>query len=263
MGPVSTDKVGGAIIIGLVFFLVTCVCDADAEQKTGVAALAGIWVPESTISKLTETMSPISSSPEMITISKGADRRWKLSWTNFHEGSWRIILNFNQGANSLKKAVLRLSMWESLSPDNTRDGEMLVDMSFDKAGSVPSAVFAGASFIEHRGERFVKVPEGFATYANQLLLQGKWHDGRRRSYVFTADCMAKWPDVSFQYEISMDSSEAGCDYIKIRATGEPGGYKRYGFARSKDSLSLFEILYDQPVPISCEDKPFAVLKRDN
>lgn len=228
-----------------------------------VGILEGIWVPESTVRTLKETFSPISCRPEMIIISRNADRRWKFTWANFHEGSWRYILGYASQAGDRSKGTLRLSKWESPMADDTPEGLIQVDTGLGKSGSVLWMSFNSLLGLDHNNERFVKIPVELDRYANELLIAGNWHDRDKRSYVFTPDGAARWPDGSFHYEISMDKIEAGCDYIKVAVKGEPGVYKRYGFKRTKDTLSLYTIVYDRDMPISCEDTPFVVLKRDD
>jgi len=68
------------------------------------------------------------------------------------------------------------------------------------------------------------------------------------------DGHAKWPDRSFAYEVSIDESEADCDYVFFDKADEVGGYKRYGFRWTKGTLRLYSIAYprDGAAPIHCD-----------
>ena len=90
---------------------------------------------------------------------------------------------------------------------------------------------------------------------------GRYVDRKGKQYSFSKEGIASWPDRSFSYALSLDSSEAGCDYFQTDDPKEPGHRKRYGFKWNGDRLDLFAIVYDQDIPIACEDRPFASLVR--
>ncbi|HEV8579974.1 MAG TPA: hypothetical protein VGX68_12945 [Thermoanaerobaculia bacterium] len=65
---------------------------------------------------------------------------------------------------------------------------------------------------------------------------------------------AVWPDHTFRYEVSIDESEADCDYIFHPQKGEVGETKRYGFRWMNDRLRIYAITYpkDGAAPIHCD-----------
>lgn len=229
-----------------------------AILKDPILSIEGIWVPESTIRKLHESMSPHASNPEMIIIAVSDETRWRFSWVNYHEATWRYILNYKKRP---KGAILRFSPYERYSTERSDGDELAIQIKTDTAGRAVSLKFMDYPAISHLDESFVRIPDELHRYSSKLLLVGVWQDKDNRLFNFSMDGIAKWPDETFNYTISMDGSEADCDYITTPASKEPGGSRRIGFSRKGNSLMIYRIRYDKDTPISCDTQPLYILNK--
>ena len=226
-----------------------------APRPLTVEQIDGHWVRKKYLDSLRSTRSPFTEAPESVSISAKNNR---LYWTNYHEGSWRRILRIEPSDNAY---VLVVGQWEVESPAPNETLRVPFKPARDQAGKIVSIAFLDDSLARSKGESFIRLPLPLEEYANELLLVGRYVDRKGKQYSFSKEGIASWPDRSFSYALSLDSSEAGCDYFQTDDPKEPGHRKRYGFKWNGDRLDLFAIVYDQDIPIACEDRPFASLVR--
>jgi hypothetical protein len=263
------DKMAGrAAVIGIAVLALLAIGVAAAivfsgSKPTGERLgddLDGIWVRQKYLDAVQSARSPFAEEPEVVTIDSTKAR---LTWTNFHEGSWRRILGVT---GEPKAGTLMLGSWEEITPRAT---SLELPYAIADRASGPTLSFTVQGVVAAVGEPFVKLNSPLEPHVNELLLVGEYTDQKGRAASFGKDHIAKWSfdermprqDYSFSYEVALDSSEAECPYIRIADEAQPGGFKRYGYRSQRTTLELFEILYDTGVPIACAEQPFAVLTR--
>jgi len=226
------------------------------SKNLTIEQLDGQWVRKKYLDSLRSNRSQFSEQTENILISAKTNR---LSWTNYHEGSWRRILRIELSKNGY---VLVVGQWEIDSPVPSEILQIPFKPTMDYQGKIVSIEFLDNSLASSKNEPFVRLSVPLEEYANELLLVGQYIDQKGKQYTFSKEGVASWPDRSFSYKLPLDSSEAGCDYFQTNDPKEPGNYKRYGFKWKGNRLDLFTIVYSRDdIPIACEDHPFVSLVR--
>jgi hypothetical protein len=92
-------------------------------------------------------------------------------------------------------------------------------------------------------------------YVSRVVLAGKYHDSRRRSYEFGEDGRAVFPDRKFRFEIGLDHVLNDFDYFM-----DMDGHKMWAFKRKGAELQIFPTSdADGPEEIS-SDRPYLTLR---
>ena len=237
-----------------IFILFSQMVSASPKSLT-LEQLNGNWIRKKYADALTSSRSAFSESPESIKISSKSNR---IEWSSYHEYSWRKILRFE--FSDKEYAIIAAKNWEEDPPLSKEELRVPVTVDFDSDGKITSLRFSDNSISVFPNEKFVRLQLDLEEYANENILQGEYADENGLSYSFRAGGLAVWPTMTFPYQISLDSSEAGCDYFKTEDKTEPGGEKRFGYSWKDNLLNLYAIVYDREVPIDCEQTPFAILK---
>lgn len=234
---------------------------ADDKLST-LSNLSGVWVPQRYVDSLNTRHSAISSSPEEITIQKEKDGSWRLLWTNFHEGSWRSILSFPKEPGNDSNYFLKVGDWEdpsSSESQHTTTWRLRVSQNGSAINFIEFIDAADSSI--NMKIPFVRITEPLSKYVLLKLLAGHYKDAAQRNFEFTLGGEARWPGQKFPFEVSLDHSEADCDYFYNPLKGDRKSPNAYGFRWKGSELWLFQLLETDAMPIHCEAKPFAILHR--
>jgi hypothetical protein len=213
--------------------------------------LSGSWLSEVYAEALLATRSPLAAAArsEPLGLEVTPDR---LSVTSFHEGFWRVLRAVEPGAASGEVVLVLGEQAEVAEPAAWR--RVNARLGPGEPPRLSAALWSDDVVIYRR------LPGTLKGFVNHGLLAGKYRDQRGRVYSFSEDGEATWPERSFPYQVSLDVSEAACDYLQTPDPTQPGGQRRYGFAWVDGKLQLHHVVYDLPVPISCQAAPFAVLE---
>jgi hypothetical protein len=207
----------------------------------------GIWVSEKYLASLKTNKTPFKGNPESFEINTEGK---KLKWTNFHEGYWRNIFAYGKEKNNY---FLKVS-----EPESSSSNMELVRFSIENG----ALIFSEGSIVEQINERFIKIPSDLSEYANKLILSGSYKDAEGKRYKFTEEGNAIWPELTFDYKLVLDSSEAGCPYINANIKDNQGHPKRFGYKWGSEFLYIFEIVEDGDAPISCAKEPHLKLVKE-
>jgi hypothetical protein len=226
---------------------------AAAAPPPALREVAGIWVAGKALRTILDKRSPHAAVAESVTITpaaSGADGR--LAWNDGHEASWRRIVRVE--APAADRPVLITGPWEQETPSPKDLVPVPLRVERDAAGKVKALIFLDAHLVQAHGEPWTRIDEPVPAYLNRRLLAGSYRDAQGKAWSFSTGEKAVWPGQSFAYEVSIDESEADCDYIFFSKAGEVGGYKRYGFRWDQRTLRLYEIVYpeDGAAPIHCD-----------
>lgn len=238
----------------LVFVAVLALAPAAyAAPPPALQDLAGTWVAGKALQTILAKRSPHAAVAESVKITATTRKSGRLDWNNTHEGSWRTVVGVEAGAVP-DQAVLVTGAWEILAPKPAEQVRVPIRVQRNAAGKVEGLTFLSDVLVQAQNEPWTRLEEPVATYLNKKVLAGAYRDDRGRAWTFTPDGKAVWPNASFGYEVSIDDSEADCDYIAHPQKDEVGGYKRYGFLWRKGHLRLFSITYpkDGAAPIHCD-----------
>ncbi|QQR75879.1 MAG: hypothetical protein IPJ17_10020 [Holophagales bacterium] len=246
-----------AVALGL-----AAAASAAATPPLDPSAFAGAWVSEPWAEALVSSRSPLraaDASPPLAFEVERAPFGWRLTVTSFHEASHWAFVAAQAGARA-GEVTLVLDPAEDDQPDLS--GRKRVAATLAPAGGPPQGLRA-ALWSEDEAASFRRLDGPLAAWVNRSLIAGQYRDAQGRIWSFGIDGKARWPERAFDYEVSVDPSEAGCDYLQSPDPQETGGQWRTGFAWHDGRLELFRIVYDQEVPISCVGKPFALLTPTN
>jgi hypothetical protein len=224
-----------------------------AAPPPSLRDLTGTWVAGKALETILAKRSPHAAVAENVMIGPDCSGPGGgLSWSNGHETSWRAILDLD--AAKPERMALITGPWEQGKPQPANLVRVPLHLERNAAGKVKTLTFLNDTLVQAKGEPWVHLDEPVPAYLNRRLLAGSYRDTKGRAWTFTADGKAKWPDRAFAYAISIDASEADCDYIFFAKQGEVGGTQRYGFRWENGRLRLYSIAYPEngAAPIHCD-----------
>lgn len=220
---------------------------SSAPVVQNLTNIDGFWVSEKYLAALKTNKAPFNENPETLEIdTKGK----KLKWTNFHEGYARHIFEYRKENDFY---MLKVSEPESSKPE----AEVV---RFSIEGE--AIIFNEGRLVDQKNERFIKIPSELPDYANKLILSGRYKDAEGKSYIFTEQGNAIWPELTFDYDLVLDSTEAACPYISSSMKDDEGYPKSFGYKWDAEFLYIFDIVEDGDAPISCAKEPFLKLVRE-
>jgi len=253
----------GTLIISL---LINLGCGITALAESSVKDLEGIWVSEIGLHRLRETLSPKAGGTSQIIIGRAEQgNRFKLEWTNFHEGSWCYILALDRTKNADQYRLI-LGPWESDALDEADVWRVPLKLKLGAEDRVRQIIFLDNSLVLANQAR-VRIPVPWPRYVNRLVFAGTWKDERGKAFAFTELGLVDLPDGQFSaYKVCLDFVGATCDSIKFNKPNvfgsNNGRIYRYGFKRIKNELQLFGIIIHRAGYHSCEDAPMLILRKE-
>jgi hypothetical protein len=206
-----------------------------------ITSLQGHWITARYADALASMRSPARAEkvdPAIAMTIKGN----RADITSFHEGSWRMITSVDEHA----------IVATPLENPNGKAERLPLTVTRDAQGAV--ATIKVALWPETLAT-FRRIDVDAETYARRVVLAGTYRDAKGVAYFFTEAgqfTVGKGP--AKLYHVSLDTSEACCDYF---VTGEED---RTGFRWSDGKLLLYKIIEDpNGCPISCAKTPYATL----
>lgn len=235
----------------------------SAPASTGAPArslapadLEGDWLSAKFLDAVRATRAPVSAPDPLAFTVKKHGNGWRLHATDFHEGYWRALSGIEAKPDGTYALVVGPMEHEPAGPKELT--RLRVSVTWGASG--PETVTGKIWDSEGGPITLRRLPGPRAAFLNRLVLAGAYRDEEGRRWEFTESGEAKWPGESFRYELNLDSSEAGIDYVKKPDASEPGMTRRTGFAWKDGVLLLFYVVYDRDYPISAASRPFAVLR---
>ena len=226
------------------------------ERSLAPADLEGDWLSAKFLDAVRATRAPVGApDPYGFTVRKHGNG-WRIAMTSFHEGYWRTLSAVEARPGGGWALVVGPMESEPKGPKELT--RVPVEVTWGAAG--PETV-AGALWDAEAGQiAFRRLPAPRARYLNRIVLAGTYRDEEGRRFVFDESGEATWPGEGFRYELNLDPSEAGCDYITRPDRTQPNETRRYAFAWKDGALRLSHVVYDRDFPISAASRPFAVLR---
>jgi hypothetical protein len=252
----SPSFTSGARSLLLLVFVVGCSAGA-AKPPLRLADLQGEWIARpylEAVRRTKQTLAPQERTPALsFTVRRASGGGFEMERTNFHESVTQPIESFETTSEGA-----RLVLGEGERPD-----PVTVERLGTKKRRCTGILRVGGVWSGAPAEAYVyaRVPGSVRKAIHEAVLAGEYRDAAGRSYVFTPAGRATWPDREFDYEVSLDPSEACCEYFQHADPKGVGGQARYGYAWKDGALQVFRVFY--PVdgcPISCEPEPMLVLR---
>jgi hypothetical protein len=256
----------------LLFFALVAGCSAGAAQPSlRLADLEGEWIVRpylEAVRRTKQTLAPQDRTPALsFTVRRASGGGFEMERTNFHEAVTQPIESFEPTAGGARFVL--------------GGGERPEPITIERMGTKKrrctgvlrvGGVWPGAPADPYV---YVRAPGSVRKAVNEAVLAGEYRDAAGRSYVFTPAGYATWPDREFDYEISLDPSEACCEYFQhadpkggrqgMASVDDVyfavvGGQVRYGYAWKDGMLQVSRVFYPEDgCPISCEPEPMLVL----
>ncbi|HUU74089.1 MAG TPA: hypothetical protein VMW70_15790 [Burkholderiales bacterium] len=229
------------------------------SERVFIHDLEGIWMSESYVAALRKTRmahtAAKAAKPVVIAI-KREGRAFPYLATDFDKAALMYVLDVEP---DLKPGSYRLVLAKKNEPTSNSEtefvwfkGERDADKKFRKLAFKEPFIMGGKwANYEHVGLELGPIVNG-------IVLAGRYKDKGGREWSFTKEGQATFPDKTFYYELSINDSKAGCEYLEAEDLTSEDGLSYYGYAWKAGKLQLFraEIKKDR---VRCEAKPFAEL----
>lgn len=230
-------------------------------DRVFIHQLEGIWVKARYLEALEKTRMPHLTAKKVPPVVIGIQRQgrsYPIVMTNFDKASVQAVLDVEPGQ---EPGLYRLVLGPDDRPVSSSEvkylwfrGERNAQGGFDRL-QMAELVFSKGEWAD-----YVFMGKELAPRINRAVMAGKYKDENGRTWEFSAGGEAYWPDKTFAYEVSLNDSSAGCEYLEAEDLKAADGKLRYGYAWRADRLLLYNArLVNKSV--RCDSRPFAILTR--
>lgn len=236
-------------------FVLAAGCAAAGKSPLRPADLEGEWIVRpylEAVRHARQTLAPQERVPALsFTVRPASGGGLEMERTNFHEALTQPIEDFEATREGAAFVLTGGERPEPITVERVRTKRGCSGVL--RVGGVWSGAPA-SSYV------YTRVAGSVQEAVNRLVLAGEYRDAAGRSYVFSPEGRATWPDRAFDYEIALDPSEACCEYFQHADPNGVGGQARFGYAWKAGALQVFRVFYPEDgCPISCEPEPMLVL----
>jgi hypothetical protein len=220
-----------------------------STAELSLSDLEGTWVPKEYVTRVKATRTRFATMPETVTFKSSARGVWTADWMNYHEGMSYPISNLQSiGAD-------RYRLTTSVPPSPGQSKFIPLSVTRDAKGSVEELRFEDKRVVYYSSGPFIRVQAPLHELVNRWVLLGSYRDEKGRRFTFTSDGQAQWPDKRFSYEVSLDPTQARCEYLYRKDKPD----ERYGVSWRGGKLYLYPGKLDHEDVITCDSVPMAVL----
>lgn len=255
-------KVYFTTALAAVIISTSCACATQKSSAQSVEELKGIWISKKYIDAIRTTKSPCnaaSSKDGTITafwVEEGQNGFERTLIAEMHDSAVERIQGFEEtGQKDSYKIVVEfrkeiVDRVTFLAPDSLR-------WQYGDESSMSDDIFIRISNSSGAEEH----ADVLHRYVNQRVLAGTYRDEPGRSFIFTEDEQAVWPDTSFTYSIGLDCTLIGVDYIRAK------GKKRakpiyYSFIWDQDRLKIYSAILTEDGQLERSIQPLFTLIRE-
>jgi len=272
--------------VAYALLLSLCVGRAEAAEPVALGDLTGEWANETWLERLKETKSPKQAVAGiyytgMAFAPEDSLYEWGV-WFNFHDGLRYRLTGLRpaepEGAYipefGDQQDAMRHSTDDTLLFDESRPVETLV-WSFTGlydgkqrhkfVRCEPSIELIGLYDGKQR-HKFVRCEPSIELMANRIVLAGRYTDEQGRTYEFTGDCTARWPEETFAYRFGIDYVLNKYNYLfRKEWDGKHFEGNAYSFEWVDGKLLLYDVTASRESTdfFNRGDEPFAVLTPGN
>jgi hypothetical protein len=230
------------------------------KDRVYVKNIEGIWMSAAYLDALKVARSPHAAakkaSPLVITVKRdGASYPYMI--TNFRTVALRALLDLEPYS---PPGTLRLVTGPDNLPTNLAD---VVYVPFrgsrDASGNYQTLSVADPFLGKKKWTDFVRLDGELNALINRHTIAGSYHDEQGATWELREAGEAIWPKETFHFELSLEGSDANCEFMEIEDASAKDGKRRIGFAWRADKLALFNTVLGKKPRVRCEAKPFALL----
>jgi len=251
------------VVYALLFPL--CAGRAEAAEPVTLGGLTGEWANETWLERLKETKSPKQAVTGiyytgMAFAPEDSLYEWGV-WFNFHEGLRYRLTGLTPGA---AKGAYVPEFHKEQDAMRHSTSDMLL---FDENRPVETLVFSFIGLYDGKQRhKFVRCEPSIELMANRIVLAGRYTDEQGRTYEFTGDCTARWPEETFAYRFGIDYVLNKYNYLfRKEWDGKHFEGNAYSFEWVDGKLLLYDVTASRESTdfFNRGDEPFAVLTPGN
>lgn len=232
---------------------------APRKDRVFLRDVEGIWINEPYMKALAQTRSPHAAAkkaaPVVIAI-KREGRAVPIVITDFNKASIQAVLDVEPDG---KPGSYRLVVAPDDKPVSSQEVKFIpFEGTKNAAGGFDRLRVAEPVFMKGKWSEYLPMPGELSPSLNRIVIAGKYKDEKGQDWEFTEAGEARWPDLKFVYELSLNDPAAGCEYLQTEDIRDGNENKRFGYAWKGGKLSVFPARLAGKKVI-CEAKPLAVL----
>jgi hypothetical protein len=222
--------------------------------------LEGIWMASRYLEALKAARSPHAAAakarPLVITIKKDG-RSYPVMVTDFRKVALRALLDVEPYS---PPGTFRLATGPDDRPTSFTD---VIYIPFrgtrGSDGKFETLSVADPLLGKKKWADYVRLEGDLNALINRHTIAGTYQDEKGAAWEFSEAGDAVSPDDKFHFELSLEGSDANCEFMEIEDANGPDGKRRIGFAWHGKKLALHKVSLGKKPLVRCEAKPFALL----
>jgi hypothetical protein len=221
--------------------------------------LEGIWIKAQYLQALEQSRMPHQTAkkvPPVVVAIQRQGRSYPIVMTNFDKASVQAVLDVEPGK---EPGLYRLVIGPDDRPVSSAEVQYLwFRGTRNDQGSFERLQMAELVFSKGKWAEYVFSGKELASRINRAVLAGKYQDEQGKTWEFSEQGEAYWPQTTFAYQISLNDPAAGCEYLEAEDLKAPDGKKRYGYAWRAGKLLLYNARTVKK-SVRCDPRPMATL----
>jgi hypothetical protein len=236
------------------------------KDRVFLKDVEGIWINEAYLSVLLALKSPHAAAkkaPPLVIAIRREGRAYPIVVTDFNKATLQAVLDVEPDG---KPGAYRLVVGSDDKPMSSKDVKYIrFEAGKSAQGKIERLRVAEPDFMKGKWAEFVPVGGELSPQLNRLVIAGQYRDQKGRAWIFDESGAASWPELKFNYELSLNDPGANCDYLHSESGSKSAADKkadedrnRYGYAWKAGKLSVYPArLIGKRVV--CDTKALAVL----
>jgi hypothetical protein len=230
------------------------------KDRVYVKNVEGIWVSAAYLDALKATRSPHAaakrSRPLVITIKRDG-MSYPYLITDFRSVALRALLDLEPFS---PPGTMRLVTGPDNMPTNLAD---VIYVPFrgtrDASGNYQSLSVADPFLGKKKWADYQRLDGELNALINRHSIAGSYQDEQGGAWELGETGEASTPQETFHFELSLEGSDANCEFMEIEDTNAKDGKRRIGFAWRGGKLALLHTKLAKKPLVRCDAKPFALL----
>ena len=238
----------------------------ERKDRVFLKDVEGIWINEEYMSVLAALKSPHAAAkkaPPVVIAIRREGRAYPIVVTDFNKATLQAVLDVEPDG---KSGSYRLVVGADDKPMSSKEVKYIrFEAGKSAQGKIERLRVAEPDFMKGKWADYIPVPGELSPQLNRLVIAGNYRDEKGRTWIFSESGEATWPELKFNYELSLNDPGANCDYLQSEAAAKGvedskgvGDKKRYGYGWKAGKLSVYPARLAGK-KVVCDAKPLAVL----
>ena len=231
------------------------------KDRVFVRDLEGFWLNEPYVKALSANRSPHAAAKRVAPVLIGLRREgrsYPIVITDFNKAVLNAVLDVEPTG---RPGAYRLVLGAEDRPLSSSEVTYLpFEGAKNAQGKFDRLRFFEPFLMKSKPSDFMLLAGEVSPYINRLVIAGTYTDGKGATWTFTESGVARWPERSFNYDLSLNDPTANCEYLQTEDLKDGDQNLRFGYAWKADKLSIFPARVVGK-RVRCDAKPIAVLTR--